>query len=219
MRKGGYLQWEGVIRSMQIGEGIPLHVGGRFALSLAGHEHYLRLGDAGTITLYGATRPPGWLGKLSLKQRFEFQGKGGFDLPPLSFTAEMPKEMLSEHGLVWHQVAPSNEALVCSTPERAILELCDSVVDASLVYEVDALMQAMTTLRPQRVGLMLRRCRSIKAKRLFLALANRHRHAWLPHVSLDGVDLGKGNRSLVPGGRLDPAYQITLPGDLDEHIV
>jgi hypothetical protein len=53
MRKGGYLQWEGVIRSLQIGEGMPLHVGGRFALSLAGHEHYLRLREAGTITLYG----------------------------------------------------------------------------------------------------------------------------------------------------------------------
>src|SRR5690606_37493537 len=113
-----------------------LHVGGRFALSLAGHEHYLRLGDAGTITLYGATRPPGWLGKLSLEQRFEFLGKGGFDLDPLPFTAEMPKEMLSEYGLAWHQIAPGTDALVCSSTERAILELCDSVVDATLVYEV-----------------------------------------------------------------------------------
>ena len=79
-------------------------------------------------------------------------------------------------------------------------------------------MQAMTTLRPQRVGLLLRHCRSIKAKRLFLALAERHRHAWLSHVSLEGVDLGRGKRALVPGGRLHPSYQITLPGDLDEHL-
>lgn len=219
MRKGGHLQWEGVIRSLQIGEGRQLHVGGRFALSLAGHEHYLRLGEAGTITLYGSARPPGWLGKLSLGQRFEFLGGGGFELLPLSFTAEMPIGVLSDHGLAWHQIAPSTDALICSTPERAILELCDSVVDATLIYEVDALMQAMTTLRPQRVGLMLRHCRSIKAKRLFLALAERHRHAWLPHVPLDGVDLGQGKRSLVPGGRLHPTYQITLPGDLDEHLV
>ena len=126
--------------------------------------------------------------------------------------------MLSKHGLAWHQIAPSTDALVCSTPERAILELCDSVADATLVYEVDALMQAMTTLRPQRVGQMLQHCRSIKAKRLFLALAERHRHAWLPHVPLDGVDLGRGKRALVPGGRLHPTYQITLPGDLDEHL-
>ncbi|MNL46088.1 hypothetical protein D3C87_1687730 [compost metagenome] len=79
-------------------------------------------------------------------------------------------------------------------------------------------MQGMSTLRPERVGMLLRRCGSIKAKRLFLALASRHGHAWLSHVPLEGVDLGRGKRSLVPGGRLHPTYQITLPGDLDEHL-
>lgn len=218
MRKGGRLQWEGVVRSLQVGEGLPLHVGGRFALALQGHEHYLRLGDAGTITLYGAERPPGWLGKLSLEQRFEFLGKRPFGLPAVSVTAEVSETALSEAGLAWHSAAPGVDALVCSAPERAMLELCDGVSDAALAYEADALMQAMTTLRPQRVGLMLRHCRSIKAKRLFLALADRHRHAWLAHVPLDGVELGRGKRALVPGGRLHPTYQITLPGDLDEHL-
>nr|WP_297373572.1 type IV toxin-antitoxin system AbiEi family antitoxin domain-containing protein [Acidiferrobacter sp.] len=218
MRRGGRLQWDGVLRSLQVGEGMPLHVGGRFALALQGHEHYLRLGDAGTITLYGPQQPPRWLGKLSLEQRFEFLGKGPLDLPAVSVTAEVSEKALSEVGLAWHSAAPGTDALICSTPERAMLELCDGVTDAALVYEADALMQAMTTLRPQRVGLLLRHCRSIKAKRLFLALADRHRHAWLIHVPLDGVDLGRGKRALVPGGRLHPTYQITLPGDLDEHL-
>jgi len=218
MRRGGRLQWDGVVRSLQVGEGMPLHVGGRFALRLQGHEHYLRLGDAGTITLYGPQPPPGWLGKLSLEQRFEFLGKGPFNLPALPVTAEVSGKALSEAGLAWHSVAPGTDALVCSTPERAMLELCHSVSDASGVYEADALMQAMTTLRPQRVGWLLRHCCSIKAKRLFLALTVRHRHAWLSHVSLEGVDLGRGKRALVPGGRLHPTYQITLPRDLDEHL-
>lgn len=219
MRQGGRLQWNGVVRSLQAGEGMPLHVGGRFALTLQGHEHYLRLGDAGTITLYGAERPPGWVSKLPLQERFAFLGKGPFDLPAVPFTAEVSESALSGQGLAWYQVGPGTDALVCSTPERAMLELCDGVSDAALVYEADALMQAMTTLRPQRVGLMLRHCRSIKAKRLFLALADRHRHAWLAHVPLEYVDLGRGKRALVPGGRLHPTYQITLPGDLDEHLV
>ena len=218
VRKGGRLQWEGVVRSLQAGEGLALHVGGRFALALQGHEHYLRLGDAGTITLYGPVRPPGWVANLSMAQRFEYQGKGPFDLPAVLFTDEVSEKTLSEQGLAWHRAGSGADALVCSTPERAMLELCDGVSDAAGVYEADALMQAMTTLRPQRVGLLLRRCRSIKAKRLFLALADRHRHAWLPHVLLDGVDLGRGKRALVPGGRLHPTYQITLPGDLDEHL-
>lgn len=218
MRTGGRLQWDGVVRSLQVGEGTPLHVGGRFALALQGHEHYLRLGDAGTITLYGAARPPGWVGKLSLEQHFEYQGKGPFNFPALSFTEEVSEKALLEQGLAWHQAGPGTDALVSSTPERAMLELCAGVSDAAGVHEADALMQAMTTLRPQRVGLLLRHCRSIKAKRLFLALADRHRHAWLSHVPLAGVDLGRGKRALVPGGRLHPIYQITLPGDLDEHL-
>lgn len=218
MRKGGRLQWEGVLRSLQVGEALSLHVGGRFALALQGHEHYLRLGEAGTITLYGPDRFPGWVSKLSLKERFEYQGKGPFDRPVLRFTPEMPEKALLDQGLAWHETGSGTDALVCSTPERAMLELCGGVTDAALVYEADALMQAMTTLRPQRVGMLLRQCHSIKAKRLFLALAERHRHAWLAHVPLQGVNLGRGKRALVPGGRLQPTYQITLPGDLDEHL-
>lgn len=218
MRRGGRLQWDGVVRSLQVGEGVQLHVGGRFALSLQGYEHYLRLGDAGVITLYGPQQPPGWLDKLSLEPRFEYQGKGPIDLPTVPVTEKVSEKVLSEAGLTWYSVASGTDALVCSTPERAMLELCESVSDAVGVYEADALMQAMTTLRPQRVGLLLRCCHNIKAKRLFLALADRHRHAWLAHVSLENVDLGRGKRALVPGGRLHPTYQITLPGDLDEHL-
>ncbi|MGH8787764.1 MAG: type IV toxin-antitoxin system AbiEi family antitoxin domain-containing protein [Cupriavidus necator] len=218
MRKGGRLQWEGVVRSLQVGEALSLHVGGRFALALQGHEHYLRLGEAGTITLYGRDRLPGWASKLPLKERFEFQGKGPFDLPELRLTPKMPEEALLDQGLAWQETKSGTDALVCSTPERAMLELCEGVMDAALVYEADALMQAMTTLRPQRVGMLLRHCRSIKAKRLFLALAERHRHAWLSHVPLHDVDLGRGKRALVPGGRLHSTYQITLPGDLGEHL-
>ena len=218
MRQGARLRWEGVVRSLQLGEGVPLHVGGRFALSLEGHEHYLRLGQAGIVTLYGPGRPPGWVVKLPLEQHFEYLGKGPFDLPELTYSAGMPEKSLSEQGLSWYGAGLETDNLVCSTPERAMLELCDAVTDAALVYEADALMQAMTTLRPRRVVLMLRHCRSIKAKRLFLALAERHKHAWLAYVSLDGVDLGRGKRALIPGGRLHPVYQITLPGDLDEHL-
>lgn len=99
-----------------------------------------------------------------------------------------------------------------------MLELCDGPPGAALVYEADALMQGMATLRPQRVGMLLRHCRSIKAKRLFLALADRHEHAWLSRVPMDGVDLGSGKRALTPGGQLHPTYLITLPGDLDEYL-
>src|SRR5690606_31291998 len=167
----------------------------------------------------GPERPPGWVSKLPLQERFAFLGRGPFDLPAVPFTAEVSESVLTEQGLAWYRASSGADALVCSMPERAMLELCDGVSDAALVYEVDALMQAMTTLRPQRVGLLLRHCGSIKAKRLFLALAERHKHAWLSHVPLEGVNLSRVKRSLVPNGYLYPTYQITLPVDLDEHLV
>ena len=34
-------------------------------------------------------------------------------------------------------------------------------------------------------------------------------------VGRNGIDLGKGKRMLVRGGKLDPKYQITVPEDLD----
>jgi hypothetical protein len=102
--------------------------------------------------------------------------------------------------------------------ERAMLELCDEPPGSALVYEADAIMRGLSTLRPRLVRTLLQHCRSIKAKRLFLALATRHNHAWLSHLALDGLDLGSGNRVLVPGGRLHPKYHITLPADLDEQL-
>lgn len=216
MRKGGSLQWEGVVRTLQCAEGLSLHVGGRFALAWQGHEHYLRLGEAAEITLYGPDRLPGWVGRLPLTERVEYFGKGPFDLPTLPFTGETTDQSLLDQGLERRDTIPGE--VVCSTPERAMLELCNDVSDASGVYEADALMQGMATLRPQRVEMLLRHCRSIKAKRLLLALAERHGHTWFSHLALDGVNLGHGKRSLVPGGRLHPRYQITLPGDLDEQL-
>lgn len=217
MRKGGSLRWEGVVRTLQRKEGLSAHVGGRFALAWQGHEHYLRLGEAAVVTLYGPDRMPGWVRKLPLVERVEYCGKGPFDLPALSFIDETPDQALLDQGLERREAAPGG-MLVCATPERAMLELCDEASDPSGVYELDALMQGMATLRPQRLERLLSHCRSIKAKRLFLALAERHGHAWFSHLSLDGVDLGSGKRSLVSGGRLHPRYQLTLPGDLDDHL-
>jgi len=218
LRKGGRLQWQGVVRSLQQREGLPLYVGGRFALALHGYEHYLRLGEAATVTLYGAVRPPGWLGQLALPERFVFCGKPPFDWLVPDFTTETQDDTLRDQRLVRIEVSSGTEPFVCSTPERAILELCGGPSGAALVYEADAIMQSLVTLRPKRVAELLRHCRSIKAKRLFLALADRYQHAWLRRTALEGVDLGNGKRVLMPGGRLHSTYQITLPRDLDEHL-
>lgn len=217
-RKGASLFWEGVVQSLQQVEGLPLHVGGRFALAWRGHEHYLRMAQASTITLYGRSRLPSWINQLSLEERFEACGVGPFTPVDFPFTSTLDDNRLFRHGLESPDTSSSGHPVVFATPERAMLELCDLPPGVDLVYEADAVMQGLGSLRPALLGQMLRDCRSIKAKRLFLALAERHEHDWLKHLDLKQVDLGRGKRSLVPGGRLHPKYQITLPADLDEQL-
>lgn len=212
------LSWNGVLRSLQMREGLRLHAGGRFALAWQGHEHYLRLGESPTVTLYGDDRAPGWLANLAMPETFLHLGAGPFPPTETDFTNGTSDEVLYRDGLLRLDTSSNGGPVVMSTPERAMLELCATKADTGLVLEADAVMQSLAGLRPDLVEGLLRNCRSVQAKRLFLALAERHGHPWLARVDLQGVDLGSGNRVLVEGGRLHRKYQITLPRELDEAL-
>ncbi len=218
LRKGGKPTWEGLVNTLQVREQLPLHVGGRFALARQGHEHSLRLGEPPTVTLYGRAKLPAWATKLPLRERVQACGAGPFDSPALAVTTDTSDATLNAQGL--ERVTDDSRAagVVFSTSERAILELCDEPPDSALVHEANALMQGLATLRPSLVSTLLQHCTSVKAKRLFLALADRNDHAWLAHVNLQSVNLGHGKRLLVRGGKLNAKYQITLPADLDEQL-
>ena len=79
--------------------------------------------------------------------------------------------------------------------------------------EARLVMGNLGTLRPEGVQGLLKACRSVKVKRLFLYMAENQEHAWLSQVDLSKVDLGKGKRMIVPNGRYDAKYQITVPVD------
>jgi hypothetical protein len=74
-------------------------------------------------------------------------------------------------------------------------------------------MENLVTLRPDIVQWLLTACRSVKVKRLFLYMAERHEHTWLSKLDISKVDLGKGKRMIVPNGRFNAKYQITVPID------
>jgi hypothetical protein len=73
-------------------------------------------------------------------------------------------------------------------------------------------------LSPRRLQALLTDCRSVKVKRLFFWFAERHNHAWLQNLDRAGIDLGKGKRMLVRGGKFDPKYNITVPENLDAGV-
>ena len=102
-----------------------------------------------------------------------------------------------------------------STPERAVLELLDELPERESFHQVDKLFEGMPNLSPRRLQKLLTDCKNVKVKRLFFFFADRHKHAWLKRLEKGAIDLGKGKRSLVKGGKFDPTYQITVPEDLD----
>lgn len=226
-RPGPALKWQHVVGSLQmLGESF-FHVGGRTALVHHGLGHYVQMSGPETIYLYGPEVLPGWVNKLGLQERFVARNDAMFSTLRARRNAAgvavddhavpLRPGQLTEFGLLPSTWGAWDWQLWYSSDERAIFEVLQDVPTKESVYEADVLMQGLASLRPARVTAMLRACTRVNVKRLFLALAERHQHAWLKHVDLQGVDLGKGKRMLVRGGKLHPKYQITLPADLDDY--
>ncbi len=96
-----------------------------------------------------------------------------------------------------------------------MLELLDELPNRESFQQADKLIEGLVNLSPRRLQKLLEDCKSVKVKRLFFFFADRHGHAWLKRIERERIDLGKGKRMLVRGGRLDPVYGITVPEDLD----
>ncbi|MCP3460361.1 type IV toxin-antitoxin system AbiEi family antitoxin domain-containing protein [Bradyrhizobium sp. CCGUVB23] len=220
-RPRGSLSWQQVVISLQALLGYPLLVGGRTALELQGHAHYLPH-EQTEVHLYGPKPPPTWLNKLRLKTRFVYHNDRKLfrsALPMKGLTQlEGGKKPDSDGGAgswtiqSWRQW---NWPLALSTPERAVLELLDELPTRESFHQAHVLMQSLFNLSPRRLQKLLADCRSVKVKRLFFFFADRHNHAWLKRLDTKTIDLGKGKRMLVKGGKLDKTYQITVPKDFD----
>ncbi len=202
----------------------PVVVGGRTALELHGLAHYLPH-QTKEVHLYGPDHPPNWLHRLSIGVAFVVHNshrlfrnepatrglsKLSTDKNYLNATADLTHDDVAVQP--WGQWG---WPLALSAPERAILELLDELPKHESFHQVDQLFGSLATLSPRRATKLLANCRSVKVKRLFLFFANRHDHAWLKSLDRGKIDLGRGNRLLVKGGKLDPATRITVPVDLD----
>jgi len=84
--------------------------------------------------------------------------------------------------------------------------------------EAFLLMENLVSLRPDLVQRLLTMCRSIKVKRLFMYMAEEHGHSWISDLDLSRIDFGKGKRMIVPNGKYDRKYLITVPRDNYEEV-
>jgi hypothetical protein len=198
-RPGTQISWQGVVASWQNTAATSWHIGGETALNLQGHAHYLRMGGEVVVHLYGWGAVPVWIKRLSLDAELVFHARRLFAEDTLNATLKTWPGPIKQ----W--------PLTISEPERALLELLPEVHDDFTFTHAAELMQGLTMLRPARVSELLKACTHIKAKRLFLFLADYYQHPWLARVEVKHVDLGSGKRSIVQGGKLDMTYLITVP--------
>lgn len=205
-RTGAQPGWTDAVHALQQLLGLPLHVGGLSALDWAGFAHFLRPG-AKPVLMYGPKRPPRWAATVVPRHPVHWRSDRLF-----AFASDAsPKE----RALIDLRPEGERHTLRFASEERAFLELLDETPKRASVHEADAILAGLLRLRPTRLQALLGCCTSFKVKRLFLALAHRHQHPWLKHLDLAAIDLGRGKRSLAPGGKFDPRFQITLPADLD----
>lgn len=220
------LRWQHVVVSLQSVLERPVAVGGRTALELDGLAHYLSSAGPQEVHLYGDEPVPGWLRKIPIDTSFVFHNaRKLFQAEPICealeglksiSAADRPSNLATIHGsLKWKCFGDGDWPIVLSTPERAILELLDELPDRETFHQADMLMEGLVNVSPRRMSRLLRECRSVKVKRLFLWFADRHGHAWVERLDREGVDLGSGKRMLFRGGKLDRQYRITVPEDLD----
>jgi hypothetical protein len=189
----------------------PLAVGGRTALELQGFAHYLTAAGPREIHLYSLRTLPGWVSKLSLDTRFVFHNAAKLFKDGAVRRDQYPVR----GGLIRESWGHWEWPLILSSPERAILELLDEVPQRETFHQADVLMDGLRNLSPRRLHMLLVGCRSVKVKRLFLWFAERHTHAWMKGLDRKGINLGRGKRMLVRGGKLDTKYDITVPEILD----
>ena len=195
------VDWTGGLYAMQYQLDLLIHAGGKTALELQGYAHFVPAGRGGRVQLFGplGTRLPAWFAKHNWDVLVQYVATNLFHRAP-------------QLGLTEKQMGDYTIRL--SAPERGMLELLTHVSDGDSLEEARLLMEGLTGLRPELVQELLESCRSVKAKRLFLFLADLCGHSWVDKLDVLKVDLGKGKRSIVKGGHLDSRYQITVPAKM-----
>ena len=197
-RPGDPVNWRGALHSLQQQAGLPIHAGCLTALSLRGLAHYLRLGGQTVFLLSPrGTKLPGWFSKHDWGTPIRY----------------FPTSVLPA-GLGLEDYQEKDYTLRISSPERAMLECLHLAPKHFDLTECFQVMEGLGNLRPNLVGDLLKACSSIKAKRLFLYLAEKANHQWLRFVDTTKLDLGLGDRSLAEGGVYVPKYHLVVPNDL-----
>ena len=199
-KAGDPIDWRGGLYALQEQWKLPVHLGGKSALTYGGAAHFLNMGTE-TVTLFAspATRLPGWYTHHDWRVKVT-----------LIMTNLFPDDV----GLTSETIG--SFSIRISSRERAMFETLYLAPKDQSLSEARLLMEGLTNLRPKLLQQLLESCSSIKVKRLFMLFAEELKLGWSKRLDPGKVDFGIGDRTIVKGGKLHHKYRVTLPADLFE---
>ena len=197
-KAGDVVDWRGGLFALQEQLKLPVHLGGKSALTYHGAAHFLKLGsETTTFFVSPGTRLPSWFTNYDWKVKVT-----------LTTTNLFPSDV----GLAAETVG--NFSIRISSRERAMFETLYLAPKSQSLSEARLLMAGLTNLRPGLLQQLLESCSSVKVKRLFMLFADELKLSWVKKLEPEKVDFGTGDRTIVKGGKLHPKYRLTLPADL-----
>lgn len=193
-----HVTWPSICSALESQLKLPIHVGGKSALTLRGHIQYLELGRFTVGLFLSSVKPlPNWF----TKKTWDFD----WYLCNLNlFSKTMQNSFLNDLEI-------QNFDIRTATRERAILEMIYLIGKKHRFEEVEEIFEGLINLDPKTLQTLLENCNSIKTNRVFLYLAQKYEHPWQADINEAKINLGSGKREVVKGGSLNQRYQITVP--------
>lgn len=200
-KKNDQVTWQGLVYFLQEELNLPVHVSGKTALELQGGSHYMTMGKPSiSLTSYEIKQLPAWVYKVSE-----------------SFELKFRKSSLLSREEYFHSQVEQNLNLSMSQRELAILELIEELDLENGFETVENYMNSLMTMRSSVVQEVLRNCKSIKVKRVFLYMSEKLELPFFNELDLKKIDIGSGKRVVVKNGKLDRKYNITVDREEEEN--
>ena len=201
-RADDMIKWPGGLHALQNQLNLRIHLGGKSALIRQGYSHYAYMKEPNLFLFMSREHKlPGWFKNYNWDIKLE-----------LSRTAFLPAGLEDSYTIT----NIDGFDITTSIPERAILELLYYIPVKQGFDEAIKIVELMSSLRPEKVQMLLELCTSVKVKRLFLYMAEKQDYFWYNDLNLDKINLGSGNRMVVRNGVLDSKFKITVPKENQE---
>lgn len=194
------LKWAGAVSAMQWEFRLPFHVAGQSSLELRGSSHNIRMARPEiTLVTYKNRNLPAWVLSNDWGVDFKLNRSKIFS------------------GDVWlEEINIAGMTIAVSSRELAILEVINETTFDQSFEAMENLLLGLMTMRWEILQKLLEGCTSVKVKRVFLYLSEKLSMPYFERIDQSCIDLGKGPREVIRGGKMAEKYLITVPLEAEE---